>query len=45
MFGAESSVGQGPPGEVGTAVFVAVTVLLVAGCYAALVVRFRKALS
>ena len=45
VFGAESSVGQGPPGAVGTAVFVTVTVLLVAGCYAALVVRFRKALS
>ena len=45
VLGAESSVGQGPPGAVGAAVFVAVTVLLVAGCYAALVLRFRKALS
>ena len=44
-LGADSSIGQGPPGAVGAAVFVAVTVLLVAGCYAALVVRYRKALS
>ena len=33
------------PGAVGTAVFVAVTVLLVVGCYAALLARYRKALS
>ena len=45
LFGADSSIGQGPPGGVGTAVFVAVTVLLVAGCYALLVARHRKALS
>ena len=45
VLGAETSIGQGPPGAVGAAVFVAVTVLLVAGCYAALVVRYRKALS
>ena len=45
LLGAESSVGQGPPGVVGTIVFVAVTVLLVVGCYAALVRRYRKALS
>jgi ABC-2 type transport system permease protein len=45
VLGAESSIGQGPPGAVGTVVFVAVTVLLVAGCYAALVARYRKALS
>jgi ABC-2 type transport system permease protein len=45
VLGAESSVGQGPPGAVGAAVFVTVTVLLVVGCYAALVLRFRKALS
>ena len=44
-LGADSSIGQGPPGAVGTAVFVAVTVLLVAGCYALLVARYRKALS
>ena len=45
VLGAESSIGQGPPGAVGAAVFVAVTVLLVVGCYAALVARYRKALS
>jgi ABC-2 type transport system permease protein len=45
LLGAESSVGQGPPGAVGTAVFVVITVLLVVGCYSALVARYRKALS
>ncbi|WP_153395682.1 ABC transporter permease [Ornithinicoccus halotolerans] len=44
-LGAEPSVGQGPPGVTGTAVFVAVTVLIVLGCYGALVARYRKALS
>ena len=41
----EPSIGQGPPGALGTAVFVAVTVLLVVGCYLLLVARYRKALS
>lgn len=45
VFGAESSIGQGPPGALGAAVFSAVVVLLVIGCYAALVARYRKALS
>lgn len=45
VLGAESSIGQGPPGAVGAAVFTAVLVLLVVGCYAALVARYRKALS
>ena len=45
VLGAEASVGQGPPGAAGAAVFAVVTLLLVAGCYAALVARFRKALS
>lgn len=45
VLGAESSVDQGPPGAVGTAVFVALAVLLVAGSYAALVARYRKALA
>jgi ABC-2 type transport system permease protein len=44
-LGAESSIAQEPPGAVGTAVFVVVTVLVVAGCYALLVARYRKALS
>jgi ABC-2 type transport system permease protein len=45
LLGAESSIGQEPPGAIGAAVFTVVTVLLVAGCYAALVARYRKALS
>ena len=45
VLGAPSSVGQGPPGTVGTLVFVVTTVALLAGCYAALVARYRKALS
>jgi ABC-2 type transport system permease protein len=45
VLGAESSSGQGPPGVFGAAVFTAVAVLLVVGCYAALVARYRKALS
>jgi ABC-2 type transport system permease protein len=45
VLGATSSVGQGPPGAVATLVFVTVSVLLVVGCYAALVARHRKALS
>jgi ABC-2 type transport system permease protein len=45
MLGADSSIDQGPPGALGTAVFAAVAVLLVVGCYAGLVARYRKALS
>jgi ABC-2 type transport system permease protein len=45
VLGAESSIGQPPPGALGTLLFAAVTVLLVVGCYAALVVRYRRALS
>ena len=45
VLGAESSVGREPPGAVGAAVYAVVTVLLVVGCYAALVARYRKALS
>jgi len=45
VLGADSSIGQGPPGAWGTVVFCVVTVLLVAGCYATLVARYRKALS
>jgi len=45
VLGAESSVGEGPPGALGVVVFTAVAVLLVMGCYAALVARYRKALS
>ena len=45
VLGADSSIGQGPPGTWGPVVFTAVLVLLVIGCYAALVARYRKALS
>jgi ABC-2 type transport system permease protein len=45
VFGADSSIDQAPPGALGPAVFAAVTVLLVAGCYGILVARYRKALS
>ena len=45
ILGADSSIDQGPPGALGTAVFAAVAVLLVLGCYAGLVARYRKALS
>jgi ABC-2 type transport system permease protein len=44
-LGAESSIGQPPPGALGTVVFTAVAVALVVVCYAALVVRYRRALS
>jgi ABC-2 type transport system permease protein len=45
VLGADPSVGGGPPGAAGAAVFATVAVLLVVGCYAALVARYRKALS
>jgi len=45
LFGATSSIGQAPPDRLGTAVYVAVLVLLVVGCYAVLLGRYRKALS
>jgi ABC-2 type transport system permease protein len=45
VLGADSSIAEGPPGAAGTAVFVAAVVLLVVGCYAGLVGRYRKALS
>jgi ABC-2 type transport system permease protein len=45
VLDAVPSVGQGPPGAAGTAVFVVVALLLVAVCYTALVARYRKALS
>ncbi|CAA9350995.1 MAG: Integral membrane protein [uncultured Nocardioidaceae bacterium] len=45
LLGAESSVGREPPGAIGTSVYVVVTVLLLVGCYVALVARYRKALS
>jgi ABC-2 type transport system permease protein len=44
-LGGESSIGQAPPGTLGTVVFATVTVLLFVACYAALVARYRKALT
>ncbi len=45
LLGADSSIDQQPPGVLGAVVFTALVVLLVAGCYAGLVARYRKALS
>jgi ABC-2 type transport system permease protein len=45
VLGADPTVGDGPPGAVGAAVFATVAVLIVVGCYTALVARYRKALS
>ncbi|SFF38305.1 ABC transporter permease [Blastococcus tunisiensis] len=42
VFGTDTVLWGEPPGAVGTAVFVAVTVLLVAGCYGLLLRRYRK---
>lgn len=42
LFGTDSVLWAGPPGAVGTAVFVTVTVLLVAACYGLLLRRYRK---
>jgi ABC-2 type transport system permease protein len=45
LLGAESTIDRAPPGTLGAVVYLAVALLLVVGCYAALVARFRKALS
>jgi ABC-2 type transport system permease protein len=45
LLGAESTIDQAPPGTWGAIVYLTVALLLVVGCYAALVARFRKALS
>lgn len=45
LLGADSSIAQGPPGTWGVAVFTTVLVVLVVGCYAILVARYRRALS
>jgi len=44
-FGAESVMATAPEGVLMGAVFSAVTVLIVVGCYAALLARYRKALA
>ena len=45
VLGAETSIIEEPPGALGSLVFVVAVVVLVAGCYAGLVARYRKALS
>ncbi len=45
VLGAVPSVGSGPPGAVGAAVFAAAAVAIVVGSYLVLVARYRKALS
>lgn len=45
LLGGTTTIGNEAPGALTTAVYVVVTVLLVAGCYGALVTRYRKALS
>jgi ABC-2 type transport system permease protein len=42
VLGQDSALEVGPPGTAGTAVFVAVTVLVVAGCLGLLVLRYRR---
>lgn len=45
LLGADSSIGEAPPGVVGAVAFTVLAALVVAGCYAGLVARFRKALA
>ncbi len=45
VLGADSSVQAGPPGTAGALVFALVAIGVVIGCYAALVARYRRALS
>ena len=42
FLGAEGGLGEGPPGVIGGLVFLVVAGLLVVGCYAALLARYRK---
>jgi ABC-2 type transport system permease protein len=42
LFGADSSSIAGPPGTLGGVVFVLLTVVLIASCYALLLLRYRK---
>jgi ABC-2 type transport system permease protein len=42
LFGATSSLPEAPPGTLGMTVFTAAYVLLVAGCYATLLIRYRR---
>jgi ABC-2 type transport system permease protein len=42
VLGAENQLPAGPPGALGSAVFVAVVVVLVTACFGALLVRYRR---
>jgi len=42
LLGAKTSLPADPPGTVGALVFLVVTVLVVAGCFGALLLRYRK---
>ena len=42
LFGATSSLPASPPGTLGTIVFTAVYVVVVVGCYAGLLIRYRR---
>ena len=42
LFGAESSLPVAPPGTLGATVFTVAYVLLVVGCYAGLLIRYRR---
>ena len=42
LFGAQSALPAAPPGTMGTVVFTAAYLLLVVGCYAALLIRYRR---
>ena len=42
FLGAETVLPAGPPGSIGALVFLGVTVLVIAGCFGALLARYRK---
>ena len=42
LLGAASTLPAAPPGTLGTVLFTAVYLLLVVGCYAALLFRYRR---
>ncbi len=42
LFGAESSLPAAPPGTLGMTLFIAVYVVVVVGCYAGLLIRYRR---
>jgi hypothetical protein len=42
VFGAKPVLEPGPPGTVGALVYVAVTLAVIAACFGALLLRYRK---